>query len=396
MMIKIANQALRRGARRFAAVKIDGTAIAQTVRNEVADESASLRAKYGDAGIPGLAVVLVGARPDSATYVKMKEKASAECGFYSVKEVLPDDVGEDELHALVQKLNADATIDGILVQLPLPDHVDQKRILEAISVEKDVDGFHPYNMGGLARLGEELRQKRDGSKFSYRVAANNACTPLGCVEILDRSGVDLNGADVVVLGRSNIVGLPVSMMLLHRNATVTMCHSRTKDLKDKVAAADVVIAAIGIPEFVKGDWIKPGATVIDVGVNFKDAPERKSGKKMCGDVDYAAAAEHCGAITPGACRAAGALANRQSTSSCCCCCCRCERPQRTRTLALALALALRSRAHTHRRTDTNYPMYMRHPLHRPPRAVPGGVGPMTIAMLMRNTVENAKRRLGEE
>ena len=245
------------GSRGFAAVKIDGKAIAQTVRDEVAAESASLHAKYGDAGIPGLAVVLVGARPDSATYVKMKEKASAECGFHSVKEVLPEDVGEDELHALVQKLNADASIDGILVQLPLPDHVNQKRILEAISVEKDVDGFHPYNMGGLARLGEELRQKRDGSEFSYRVAANNACTPLGCVELLDRSGVDLNGADVVVLGRSNIVGLPVSMMLLHRNATVTMCHSRTKDLKDKVAAADVVIAAIGIPEFVKGKYYLP-------------------------------------------------------------------------------------------------------------------------------------------
>ena len=325
-MLRLGTRLCFRHGRRSIATTIDGKAIAATVRTEVADESVALQKKYGATGIPGLAVVLVGARPDSATYVNMKEKASAECGFHSVKKVLPDDVDEDELHAVVQALNDDARIDGILVQLPLPEHVNQKRILEAISVEKDVDGFHPYNMGGLARSGEELRQRRDGSTFSYRVAANNACTPLGCIELLDRSGVDLNGADVVVLGRSNIVGLPVSMMLLHRNATVTMCHSRTKDLQSKVAAADVIIAAIGIPEFVKGEWVKPGATVIDVGVNFKDAPERKSGKKMCGDVDFAAAAEHCGAITP----------------------------------------------------------------------VPGGVGPMTIAMLMRNTIENAKRRLGEK
>eukprot|EP00941_MAST-03F_sp_MAST-3F-sp1_P000771 g771.t1 len=309
--------------RRSFATKIDGKAISQAVRDEVAAETASLKEKYGAEGTPGLAVVLVGERPDSATYVNMKEKASAECGFKSVKEVLAEDVKEEELFALVNKLNADPTIDGILVQLPLPEHINQKKILEAIDVHKDVDGFHPYNMGSLARLGEELRQRRDGTEFSFRVAANNACTPLGCVELLDRSGVDLNGANVAVLGRSNIVGLPVAMMLLHRNATVTMCHSRTKDLKDVVAAADVVVAAIGMPEFVKGDWIKPGAVVIDVGVNFKDAPERKSGKKMCGDVDYDACA-HASAITP----------------------------------------------------------------------VPGGVGPMTIAMLMRNTVENAKRRLG--
>eukprot|EP00501_MAST-03F_sp_TOSAG23-6_P000292 GSMAST32.ASY1.ANO1.299.1 assembled CDS len=293
--------------RSFAATKIDGTAISKAVREEVAAETAGLKAKHGDAaGTPGLAVVLVGARPDSATYVNMKEKASAECGFKSIKEVLDENVPEEELFALVNKLNADPTVDGILVQLPLPEHINQKKILEAISVDKDVDGFHPYNMGGLARLGEELRQ----------LAANNACTPLGCVELLDRSGVDLNGANVAVLGRSNIVGLPVAMMLLHRNSTVTMCHSRTKNLDEVVRAADVVIAAIGMPEFVKGGWIKPGATVIDVG----------SGKKMCGDVDYAAAFEHAGAITP----------------------------------------------------------------------VPGGVGPMTIAMLMRNTVENAKRRLGEK
>ena len=282
-----------------------------------------LKRRHGDDGTPGLAVVQVGARPDSATYVNMKEKASNECGFRSVKKVLSLDTTEDELHEIVQELNEDDGIDGILVQLPLPDHISQKRILEAISVDKDVDGFHPHNMGNLARIGEELRQRRDGSEFSYRVAANNACTPLGCIELLDRSGVDLNGANVVVLGRSNIVGLPVALMLMHRNATVTLCHSRTKDIPSVVRSADVLIAAIGQPEFVKGDWIKEGAVVIDVGVNFKDDPKRKSGKKMCGDVDYAAASERASQITP----------------------------------------------------------------------VPGGVGPMTIAMLMRNTVENTKRRL---
>jgi len=213
---------------------------------------------------------------------------------------------------------------GILVQLPLPDHINQKVILEAISVDKDVDGFHPQNVGNLARVGEELRQQR-GAPFSYKVSTNNACTPLGCIELLDRSGVEMSGANVVVLGRSNIVGLPLAMMLIHRNATLTLCHSRTKNIADKCKGADIIIAAIGQPEFVKGDWIKPGAVVIDVGVNFKDAPERKSGKKMCGDVDYKAAMVNASLITP----------------------------------------------------------------------VPGGVGPMTIAMLMRNTVENAKLRLAK-
>jgi len=309
-----------------AAKKIDGKAIGQAVRDEVAKEVEDLKKLHGDAGIPGLAVVQVGARPDSATYVNMKEKASNECGFHSVKKVLALDTTEDELHSIVEDLNNDESIDGILVQLPLPDHISQKKILEAISVDKDVDGFHPYNMGKLARIGEELRQRRDGSEFSYRVAANNACTPLGCIELLDRSGVDLNGAHVVVLGRSNIVGLPVSLMLMHRNATVTLCHSRTKDIPGVVRSADVIIAAIGQPEFVKGDWVKEGAVVIDVGVNFKDDPKRKSGKRMCGDVDFAAASENASAITP----------------------------------------------------------------------VPGGVGPMTIAMLMRNTVENTKRRLSKK
>lgn len=306
---------------------INGNEISEAVRTEVAEEVAELKTQFGDAGQPGLAVVLVGARKDSETYVNMKEKYAKECGFHSVKENLAADTSEDDLFAIVDGLNKDPKVDGILVQLPLPDHINQKRILEAISVDKDVDGFHPYNMGGLARLGEELRQRRDGTEFSYRVAPNNACTPLGCIELLDRSGVEMSGANAVVLGRSNIVGLPVSMMLIHRNATVTVCHSRTKDLQKTVSNADIIIAAIGQTEFVKGDWVKPGAVIIDVGVNFKDAIGAKSGKpfkKMCGDVDYDAASYNASMITP----------------------------------------------------------------------VPGGVGPMTIAMLMRNTVENAKRRLG--
>jgi len=302
---------------------IDGKEIAKAVRDEVTEEVMELKRIHGeDIGTPGLAVVQVGARPDSATYVNMKEKVATECGFHSIKKLLNEETEEEELLAIVKELNADPRVDGILVQLPLPDHINQKIVLEAISVDKDVDGFHPQNMGNLARVGEELRQTK-GSKFSYKVAANNACTPLGCIELLDRSGVDLNGADVVVLGRSNIVGLPVSLMLVHRNATVTVCHSRTKDIAAKVKAADVIIAAIGQPEFVKGDWIKEGAVVIDVGVNFKPAPERKSGRKMCGDVDFEAAKANASLITP----------------------------------------------------------------------VPGGVGPMTIGMLMRNTLENTKIRI---
>jgi len=308
-----------------ASKKIDGKAIAQAVREEVASEVTELKRIHGEtAGTPGLAVVQVGGRLDSATYVNMKEKVAGECGFLSLKTLLDEKTEEKELLSIVQGLNADSRVDGILVQLPLPDHINQKVILEAISVDKDVDGFHPQNVGNLARVGEELRQQR-GAPFSYKVSTNNACTPLGCIELLDRSGVEMSGANVVVLGRSNIVGLPLAMMLIHRNATLTLCHSRTKNIADKCKGADIIIAAIGQPEFVKGDWIKPGAVVIDVGVNFKDAPERKSGKKMCGDVDYKAAMVNASLITP----------------------------------------------------------------------VPGGVGPMTIAMLMRNTVENAKLRLAK-
>ena len=245
---------------RGVATKIDGKKIAANLTDNIRPVADEIFAKHGRR--PGLAVVLVGDRPDSATYVNMKKKMAKKVGFESVERTLPDDVSQEELLATVQALNEDDSIDGILVQLPLPDHLEQKEILLSISPAKDVDGFHPYNMGALVRAGEEMRQA--GEKFDVRSSGNAPCTPLGCIELIDQAGFDLNGAHVVVLGRSNIVGLPVAMMALHRNATVTCCHSRTKDLPEVVRSADILIAAIGQPEFVKGDWIKPGACVIDV------------------------------------------------------------------------------------------------------------------------------------
>jgi methylenetetrahydrofolate dehydrogenase (NADP+)/methenyltetrahydrofolate cyclohydrolase len=276
---------------------IDGKALAGQIREEIAQQTQELIA----GGItPGLAVVLVGEDPASRVYVTMKEKACAAAGIYSVEHKLPATTTQQELLDLVIRLNHDDRIDGILVQLPLPEQIDEAKILEAISPAKDVDGFHPYNVGRLV-TGNALFQP---------------CTPYGVMVMLDRIGVDLTGKNVVVVGRSNIVGKPVALMCLAKHATVTICHSRTRDLAAKVAAADVVIAAVGRPEMIQGDWIKPGAVVIDVGVN------RVGDKKLVGDVAYAAAAERASAITP----------------------------------------------------------------------VPGGVGPMTIAMLLQNTLESAKRR----
>jgi len=276
---------------------IDGKAIAAEIREEIGKDTAALVAN----GVtPGLAVVLVGEDPASRVYVSMKEKACAAAGIFSDEHKLSAETSEADLLALIAKLNADQRIDGILVQLPLPAHIDESKVLEAISPQKDVDGFHPYNVGRLA-TGNPLFQP---------------CTPYGVMKMLERTGVDLKGKEVVVVGRSNIVGKPVALMCLAQHATVTICHSRTRDLPAKVAAADVVIAAVGVPEMVKGDWIKKGAVVIDVGVN------RVGEKKLVGDVDFVAASERAAAITP----------------------------------------------------------------------VPGGVGPMTITMLLYNTVVSAKRR----
>jgi 5,10-methylene-tetrahydrofolate dehydrogenase/methenyl tetrahydrofolate cyclohydrolase len=284
---------------------IDGKAIAAAIREEIAIEVQELKAATGR--VPGLATVLVGQRKDSQAYVRMKKKACAEAGINSYGHDLPEDVSQEELLQVVNDLNADPDVHGILVQLPLPGHIDDEQILAAVSLEKDVDGFHPLNIGRLS-------MKRRDPLFV-------PCTPKGCIELLDRSGVNIEGSHAVVLGRSNIVGLPVAMLLLHRNATLTICHSRTKDLPEVVRSADILIAAVGRAEMVKGDWIKPGAVVIDVGVNAVDDTSIEKGYRLVGDVDFGEVVEVASAITP----------------------------------------------------------------------VPGGVGPMTIAMLLRNTMDSAKR-----
>jgi methylenetetrahydrofolate dehydrogenase (NADP+)/methenyltetrahydrofolate cyclohydrolase len=276
---------------------IDGKAIAATLREQIAADVDKLR-KSGVT--PGLAVVLVGDDPASRVYVSMKEKACEQAGIYSDEHKLAAETSEAQLLALVDELNRDPRIDGILVQLPLPKQIDESKVLEAISPHKDVDGFHPYNVGRLV-TGNPLFQP---------------CTPYGVMKMLEFTGVDLAGKKVVVVGRSNIVGKPVALMCLAQHATVTICHSRTANLAAEVRSADVVIAAVGRPEMIKGDWIKPGAVVIDVGVN------RVGEKKLVGDVDFEGAKAVAAAITP----------------------------------------------------------------------VPGGVGPMTITMLLYNTVESAKRR----
>jgi len=277
---------------------IDGKAVAAKVRAEVAIEVQALTAQ---GVIPGLAVVLVGADPASQVYVRSKSKACREAGLAAFDHHLPADTTQAVLEALVAQLNADPAVDGILVQLPLPPHLDAERILNGITPEKDVDGFHPVNVGRLWT-----------SKPSFV-----PCTPLGVMRLLAETGVTVAGADAVVIGRSNIVGRPMAGLLLNASATVTVCHSRTHDLPSVVSRADIVVAAIGKTEFVRGAWIKPGATVIDVGIN------RGPDGKLRGDVEFAAAAERASAITP----------------------------------------------------------------------VPGGVGPMTIALLLENTVTSARRRV---
>jgi methylenetetrahydrofolate dehydrogenase (NADP+)/methenyltetrahydrofolate cyclohydrolase len=281
------------------ATVLDGKAIAARVRGEVATRAAALRAR----GIePRLAVVLVGEDPASQVYVRSKSKAALEAGIDPQDHRLPAATSEAELIALVRRLGEDRSVDGILVQLPLPKHIDQDRVIAAIDPAKDVDGLHPASLGLLA-------QGRPGFV---------ACTPSGCMRLLAEAGVALEGARAVVLGRSVLVGKPMALLLANANATVTLCHSRTRDLAGEVGRADIVIAAIGKPELVQGAWIKPGAAVIDVGIN------RLPDKRLVGDVAYAAAAERAGVITP----------------------------------------------------------------------VPGGVGPMTIACLLENTVLAAERRRG--
>ena len=277
---------------------IDGKAFAATLRARVGDAAAEFTARAGRR--PGLAVVLVGEDPASSVYVRSKGKATVAAGMESFEHRLPADTGEDALIALVDRLNADDTVDGILVQLPLPRHIDERAVLTRIDPDKDVDGFHPVNAGRLATGIDGLVP----------------CTPLGCVMLLKDLHPDLSGMEAVVIGRSNIVGKPMAALLLKESATVTTVHSRTRDVAAHVRGADIVVAAVGIPGFVKADWVKPGATVIDVGINRTEAG-------LVGDVDPAVAGV-AGALTP----------------------------------------------------------------------VPGGVGPMTIAVLMRNTLVAACPRAG--
>jgi len=283
---------------------IDGKAIAEGIRAQIAQEVQ----QRIEAGLsrPGLATVLVGDNPASQIYVRMKHKACEQVGINSFGYELPADASQEEVEALVERLNADPAIHGILVQLPLPAGLDEEKVLGRIRLEKDVDGFHPLNIGRLAQKGRE--------------PLFVPCTPAGIMVLLEEAGVTLEGARAVVLGRSNIVGMPVSLLLLRRNATVTVCHSRTRDLPAVTREADVLIAAVGRAEMVRGDWVKPGAVVIDVGVNRVEDPTAKKGYRLVGDVAFDEVKEVAAAITP----------------------------------------------------------------------VPGGVGPMTIAMLLKNTLRAAK------
>ncbi len=262
----------------MSATIIDGKAFAATVRGKVSDHVAALKEQHGIT--PGLAVVLVGEDPASQVYVRSKGKLTVEVGMNSYEHKLDADTSEADLLALIDRLNTDPAVHGILVQLPLPGHLNSDLVINSIDPSKDVDGFHISNVGLLGT----------GQKSMV------PCTPLGCLMMLRDHHGSLSGLDAVVLGRSNIVGKPMAQLLLGDSCTVTIAHSRTKDLPDVVRRADIVVAAVGRPQMVPGDWIKPGATVIDVGINRIEKPE--GGTRLVGDVDYAGAAEVAGAITP--------------------------------------------------------------------------------------------------
>ncbi|MEJ2575797.1 MAG: bifunctional methylenetetrahydrofolate dehydrogenase/methenyltetrahydrofolate cyclohydrolase FolD [Gammaproteobacteria bacterium] len=253
---------------------LDGKAVAADVRAQIKAEVAA-RVAAG-ARPPGLAVVLVGDNPASEVYVRNKRRACEQLGFHSELIELSGDTSEARLLELIDRLNGRDEIDGILVQLPLPKHIDEHRVTERILPAKDVDGFHPYNVGRLALRAPVLRP----------------CTPRGVMTLLERTGVDLVGKDAIIIGQSNIVGRPMALELLMARCTITVCHSKTLDLSGKVRGADVVVAAVGVPNFVRGDWVKPGAVVIDVGIN------RLDDGKLCGDVDFEGAAQRAAWITP--------------------------------------------------------------------------------------------------
>jgi 5,10-methylene-tetrahydrofolate dehydrogenase/methenyl tetrahydrofolate cyclohydrolase len=261
---------------------IDGTAVAGRIREQIADDVRQMQARHGV--VPGLATVLVGENAASHSYVRMKRKACEKAGILSIPHELPADASQEDVEALVRKLNDDPQVNGILVQLPLPKHLNEERVLGLVSLHKDVDGFHPMNIGRLAMKGRE--------------PLFIPCTPHGAIVLLEEVGAKFEGANAVVLGRSNIVGLPAALLLIHRNATVTVCHSRTEDLPGVCRRADILIAAVGRAEMVKRDWVKPGAYVIDVGSNRVDDPTAEKGYRWTGDVAYDEVKEVAGAITP--------------------------------------------------------------------------------------------------
>lgn len=260
---------------------IDGRQVADKMQAEITEQAAAFAEENGYP--PGLGVILVGEDPASQMYVRMKRRACKRAGIHSVAVDLPATATQDEVLQAVHQLNDDPKIHGILVQLPMPDQIDEETVLSAVSLDKDVDGFHPVNIGALAMKG--------------RTPTFTPATPTGCMVLIDEVGVDPSGKQAVVLGRSNIVGLPAALMLIKANATVTICHSRTPDIAAEVRKADIVIAAIGRANYVKGDWIKPGAVIIDVGTNKIDDPSDERGYKWVGDVDFEAAKEAAGAIT---------------------------------------------------------------------------------------------------
>ena len=261
---------------------IDGRAIAGRIREEIAADVEKMVATHGVK--PGLAAVLVGENPASQQYVRMKQRACEKAGIDSFGHTLPEDISQGELEALIDQLNEDPKVHGILVQLPLPKHLDEEAILSRLSLQKDVDGFHPVNIGRLAMKGRD----------PLFIPA----TPYGVIVLLEEVGAKLEGANAVVLGRSNIVGMPAAMLLIHRNATVTVCHSRTQDLPGVCREADILVAAVGRPEMVKADWVKPGAVVIDVGSNRVDDDTAEKGYRWVGDVAFDEVAEVASAITP--------------------------------------------------------------------------------------------------
>ncbi|KAI4355030.1 hypothetical protein L6164_003848 [Bauhinia variegata] len=284
---------------------IDGKAVAKQIRDEISVEVSRMKEAIGVT--PGLAVILVGDRKDSATYVRNKKKACDNSGINSFQVNLPEDSTEQEVLTIVSGLNNDPSVHGILVQLPLPSHMNEQNVLNAVSIEKDVDGFHPLNIGRLAMRGRE--------------PLFIPCTPKGCIELLHRYDIPIQGKRAVVIGRSNIVGMPAALLLQREDATVSIVHSRTKNPEDITRQADIIISAVGKPNMVRESWIKPGAVIIDVGINPVDDPNSPRGYRLVGDVCYEEACKVASAVTP----------------------------------------------------------------------VPGGVGPMTIAMLLQNTFISAKR-----